>query len=169
MLHRCHNWIDKNIALLWCSCGACGYALNLSSSNRNTANIGSKYNKAIKKGVIPFFYIDESRFTQVDELNCVPHFISKHSWGLFRPRTKLLCRKCGNHIGHAYEEITFPLGSENSDSNSSNGASVCRKFNVRIRALQPSSEDSGIPFVVWFRWLLLIKIHCPCEKACFPI
>ncbi|XXG55043.1 hypothetical protein AAC387_Pa03g2778 [Persea americana] len=130
------------------SCGACGYALNLSSSNRNTANIGSKYNKAIKKGVIPFFYIDESRFTQVDELNCVPHFISKHSWGLFRPRTKLLCRKCGNHIGHAYEEITFPLGSENSDSNSSNGASVCRKFNVRIRALQPSSEDSGIPFVV---------------------
>ncbi|RHN77923.1 hypothetical protein MtrunA17_Chr1g0159961 [Medicago truncatula] len=31
------------------SCGACGYELNLSSSNRNTTSIGSKYGKSIKR------------------------------------------------------------------------------------------------------------------------
>ncbi|XP_014620830.1 uncharacterized protein LOC114381087 isoform X2 [Glycine soja] len=31
------------------SCGTCGYELNLSSSNRNTASIGSKYGKSIKR------------------------------------------------------------------------------------------------------------------------
>ncbi|KAG1337997.1 transcription factor bHLH52 [Cocos nucifera] len=66
-------------------CGHCGYALNLSSSNRNTTNIGSKR------------------------------------------RTRLLCRKCGSYIGSAYEENSPPIGSENSDSSSANGASACKK------------------------------------------
>ncbi|XP_060673373.1 uncharacterized protein At4g08330, chloroplastic-like isoform X3 [Ziziphus jujuba] len=61
------------------SCGTCGYELNLSSSNRNTSTIGSKYGKSIKRGIISFIYIDDSRFTQVDEIQCIPHF-SKHSW-----------------------------------------------------------------------------------------
>ncbi|XP_034197072.1 uncharacterized protein At4g08330, chloroplastic isoform X2 [Prunus dulcis] len=78
------------------SCGSCGYELNLSSNNRNTSTIGSnKYGKSIKRGIISFFHIDDSRFTQVDELQCKPHF-SKRSWGLFSRRTKLLCRKCEN-------------------------------------------------------------------------
>ncbi|XBI91322.1 hypothetical protein VPH35_028669 [Triticum aestivum] len=34
------------------SCGYCGYTLNLSSSTRNTANIGSKYGKQIRKGAV---------------------------------------------------------------------------------------------------------------------
>ncbi|MQL81180.1 hypothetical protein Taro_013638 [Colocasia esculenta] len=123
-------------------CGSCGYALNLSSSNRNTTNFGSKYGKAIRKGVISFFSVDESRFSKSDEYRCIP-YISKNSWGLFRRRTKLLCRKCGNHIGVAYDES---YKSENSDSSGGNGASVHKKYNIKISALQPSSDESLIPF-----------------------
>nr|TKS18347.1 hypothetical protein D5086_0000000160 [Populus alba] len=49
------------------SCGSCGYPLNLTSSNRITSNIGSGYQKSIKKGYISFVSVDLSRFTQVDE------------------------------------------------------------------------------------------------------
>ncbi|KAF0923836.1 hypothetical protein E2562_007695 [Oryza meyeriana var. granulata] len=81
------------------SCGYCGYALNLSSLTRNTSNIGrSKYGKQIKKGVISFFAIDESRFTQTDEVSCKPYFHSRRSWGFFRRRTRLFCGKCGGRI-----------------------------------------------------------------------
>ncbi|KAA8546408.1 hypothetical protein F0562_002853 [Nyssa sinensis] len=133
------------------SCGSCGYELNLSSSSRNTSTIGSKYGKSIKKGIISFFCIDESRFTQIEEFQCIPYFISKHSWGLFRRRTKLLCRKCGNHIGTAYDvnSSSYPLVSDGSDSASGSEVSVGRKYDVRIRALQPSSsEESDIVLAV---------------------
>lgn len=133
------------------SCGACGYELNLSSSNRNTATIGSKYGKSIKRGIISFFQIDESRFMKVDDVRCIPYFISKNSWGLFRRRTKLLCRKCGNHVGEAYNDknCSYPLVPD--DTNSSE-AVTHRKFDIRIRALQPSSADqTGTPLVHWCR------------------
>ncbi|XP_057445619.1 uncharacterized protein At4g08330, chloroplastic-like [Lotus japonicus] len=128
------------------SCGTCGYELNLSSSNRNTSSIGStKYGKSIKRGIIPFFNIDDSRFTQVDEIECAPHF-SKHSWGLFRRKTKLLCRKCCNYIGNAYDGYTsssFPLvvsnGTESSPAATESPNQA--KYNIRIRALQPSSSS----------------------------
>ncbi|KAL4308992.1 hypothetical protein GQ457_01G012420 [Hibiscus cannabinus] len=129
------------------SCGSCGYELNLCSSRRITATIGSKYGKSIKRGIISFFSIDESRFTQVDEFQCIPYF-SRHSWGLFRRRTKLLCCKCGNHIGNAYEDKTsgYALVLDKSDSSSGNEASSQRKYDVRIRALQPSSaQELGTP------------------------
>lgn len=128
-----------------CSCGSCGYALNLSSSNRNTTNLGSKYRKSIKKGVVSFHSVDESRFSQTDELKCLPYFTSKNSWGLFRRTTKLLCRKCGNYIGSAYEEVCSPSASDNSDSSSGNGTGASKKYKIRISALQPASDDSGIP------------------------
>lgn len=133
-----------------CSCGSCGHELNLSSSGRNTSTIGSKYGKSIKRGIISFFYIDESRFTQVEELRCGP-FISKNSWGLFRRRTKLLCRKCGNLIGMAYDDhdSAYPLVSDGLDSASGTEISSRRKYDVRIRALQPSSSgEVGIPLAV---------------------
>lgn len=136
------------------SCGTCGYELNLSSSNRNTASIGSKYGKSIKRGIISFFSIDLSRFTQVDEIQCVPHF-DKHSWGLFRRRTKLLCRKCGNHIGNAYNGYTssFPLVTDGAESSPSSKVVSHTKYDIRIRALQPSSsEESGIPVYAWNTW-----------------
>ncbi|PKA63304.1 Uncharacterized protein AXF42_Ash017773 [Apostasia shenzhenica] len=128
------------------SCGSCGYLLNLSSSCRNTANIGSKYRKAIKKGLVSFYYIDESRFTHTDELSCLPYFNSKLSWGIFRRRTKLGCRRCGNYIGCAYEEYS-PLpsfGSDCSHSSSGNGAGSSKKYEIKISALQPSSEELAL-------------------------
>ncbi|XP_022748748.1 uncharacterized protein At4g08330, chloroplastic-like [Durio zibethinus] len=125
------------------SCGSCGYELNLSSTSRNTATIGSKYGKSIKRGIISFFNIDESRFTQVDEFQCIPN-LSKHSWGLFRHKTKLLCRKCGNHIGNAYDDKTsgYPLVLDGSNSSSGNEVSSHRKYDIRIRALQPLSATT---------------------------
>ncbi|XP_042477123.1 uncharacterized protein At4g08330, chloroplastic-like [Macadamia integrifolia] len=132
------------------SCGSCGYALNLSSSNRDTSTIGSKYGKSLKRGIISFFSIDENRFTQIDEICCIPYFISKNYWGLFRRSKSLLCRKCGNHIGYAYEERTSSsLTPDGSDITSGKGNSVYKKYDIKIRALQPSSsEESGVPLVI---------------------
>ncbi|KAL8167215.1 hypothetical protein V2J09_008714 [Rumex salicifolius] len=136
------------------SCGSCGYDLSLSSSNRNTASIGSKYGKSIKRGMISFFQIDESRFTQADEIQCIPFFSSKKSWGLIRKKTKLLCRKCGNHIGNAYDDRTqsyalVPAGITDNKPVRPEVVSY-RKFDIRIRALQPSSsvDQSGTPLFV---------------------
>ncbi|KAL2232382.1 UNVERIFIED_CONTAM: putative protein, chloroplastic [Sesamum indicum] len=131
-------------------CGSCGYDLNLSSSSRNTSTIGSKYGKSIKKGIISFFSIDESRFNQVEEFKCVPYFISKHSWGLFRRRTKLLCRKCGNHVGIAYDDnsaSSYHLITNGTGSPSGSEISNKRKYDIRIRSLQPSSAGFGTPLV----------------------
>uniref|UniRef100_A0ACD5TG48 Uncharacterized protein n=1 Tax=Avena sativa TaxID=4498 RepID=A0ACD5TG48_AVESA len=133
------------------SCGYCGYELNLSSSTRNTANIGSKYGKQIRKGVISFFAIDEGRFTQTDEVSCTPYFRSRCSWGFFRNRTRLLCRKCGAHIGSAYEDEDSALYETLDDTQtSSQGGSVSsrKKYVVKINALQPSSDDSAAPFTL---------------------
>jgi len=77
------------------SCGYCGYALNLSSSARDTEGIETKYRKQIRKGVVAFVAVDESRFTLAHELTCTPYFRSARSWGLFRRRSRLLYRKCG--------------------------------------------------------------------------
>jgi len=141
------GYIENKIEELWCSCSICGYELNLSSSNRNTSTIDSKYGKSIKRGKISFFFIDESRFTQVDEFQCFP-FFSKISLCLFRQRTALLCRKCGNHIGIAYadEASAYPLVADGSDSFSVSEVFKRRKYDVKIRALQPSSvEQFSIP------------------------
>ncbi|XP_050230330.1 uncharacterized protein At4g08330, chloroplastic [Mercurialis annua] len=145
-LHSFFSSSSASVRHVSYSCGACGYELNLSSSSRNTSAIGSKYGKSIKRGIISFLDIDESRFTQAEEFQCIPYF-SKNKWSLFRRRTKLLCRKCGNHIGIAYDDetSTYPLVSDGSDSSSAND-SKRRKFDVKIRALQPSSIDSfGVP------------------------
>jgi len=150
-LHGLCFFKRRKLNELWCSCGICGYELNLSSSNRNTSSIGSKYGKSIKKGIISFFFIDESRFTQVDEFQCIP-FFSRNSWGLFHRRTALLCRKCGNHIGIAYDDkaSAYPLVADGSDSSSVSEVSKHRKYDVKIRALQPSSVDQfSTPIHTW--------------------
>ncbi|XP_031097428.1 uncharacterized protein At4g08330, chloroplastic-like isoform X1 [Ipomoea triloba] len=131
------------------SCGCCGYELNLCSSSRNTSTIGSKYNKCIKKGIISFLYIDESRFTQVKEVRCMPYFVSKHSWGFFPRRTKLLCRKCGNHVGTAYDnDVAYPLVADELDSTIPDETATHRRYDIKIRSLQPSSEDPRTPAVI---------------------
>ncbi|KAF8716933.1 hypothetical protein HU200_026035 [Digitaria exilis] len=141
-------------------CGYCGYALNLSSSARDTAGIGSKYRKQIKKGVVAFVAVDESRFTLTDEVTCMPYFRSRRAWGLFRKRSRLLCRKCGGRIGAAYDEedrdtglsddgfsddlrASSGSGGSGSGSSSSSSASSQRNYVIKISALQPSSDDSA--------------------------
>ncbi|KAL7081844.1 hypothetical protein ACP275_14G064000 [Erythranthe tilingii] len=113
------------------SCGSCGYALNLTSSNRATSSIGSKYSKSINKGSISFLSIDPSRFTQVDEVNCLPI-----TWGRYRSKSKLLCRSCGVLIGYGYGDSTALCGLESPTSS----ASSYKKITVKIRALQPSGS-----------------------------
>ncbi|CAO2195159.1 unnamed protein product [Urochloa humidicola] len=145
------------------SCGYCGYALNLSSSARDTAGIGSKYRKQIKKGVVAFVAVDESRFTLADEVTCTPYFRSRRAWGLFRRRSRLLCRKCGGRIGSAYEEEDRDTGLGDGDafsddlrassgsggSGGGSSASSQRSYVIRIGALQPSSDDSdAVPFTL---------------------
>ncbi|XP_073300135.1 uncharacterized protein At4g08330, chloroplastic-like [Primulina huaijiensis] len=95
------------------SCGACGYPLNLTSSNRATSSISSKYRKSINKGFVSFLSIDVSRFTQVDEVNCLPI-----CWGHYRSKTKFLCRKCGVLIGYGYCDSTALCGLESPTSSS---------------------------------------------------
>lgn len=120
-----------SLYLIHCSCGSCGYPLNLASSNRVTSSIGSKYSKSIKKGYISFLSIDLSRFTQVDELNCLPI-----SWGHYGSKSKLLCRQCGVLIGYGYGDSTAFCGF---DSPASSSASY-KKIVIKIRALQPSED-----------------------------
>ncbi|KAE9610208.1 hypothetical protein Lalb_Chr07g0184161 [Lupinus albus] len=131
------------------SCGSCGYELNLNSSNRNTTSfIDSKcYNKFIKRGVISFFSIDETRFSQHHQLpfsfSSLPFFNSKRQWGLslFQPtttrrrkRTKLFCRMCGTHLGYGY---SLP----NPHSKSWDGITDSRIYDMKLNALQPSLYD----------------------------
>ncbi|OAY74279.1 uncharacterized protein At4g08330, chloroplastic-like [Ananas comosus] len=115
------------------SCGSCGFDLCLSSSDRNTASIGSaKYGRAMRKGIVAFSAINESRFARAEGIRCRPYFESKGSWGLFRRRTELRCRKCGSSIGCAY--ATLGCGSEK-------GA----VYYIKIGALRPScgEDDDG--------------------------
>ncbi|KAJ1286082.1 hypothetical protein BS78_03G326400 [Paspalum vaginatum] len=143
------------------SCGYCGYALNLSSSARDTAGIGSKYRKQIKKGVVAFVAVDESRFTLTDEVACMPYFRSSRSWGIFRRRSRLLCRKCGGRIGDAYEDEDDARDSGMCDADGSSddmrassgsggsSASSQKSYVIKISALQPSSDDSAVvPFTL---------------------
>lgn len=116
--------------ILVCSCGSCGYPLNLASSNRITSGIGSEYKKSIKKGFISFLSVDLSRFTQVDEVNCLPF-----SW-IHYSKTKLLCRKCGVLIGYGYKDSSALCGFDSPTSSNSD----YKKFMIKIRALQPSEE-----------------------------
>ncbi|KAB2003843.1 hypothetical protein ERO13_D11G152366v2 [Gossypium hirsutum] len=113
------------------SCGSCGYPLNLTSSNRIATSISSEYRKSVEKGLISFLSVDLSRFTQVDEVHCFPV-----SWGRHRSKTKLLCRKCGVHIGYGYGDAPALCGFDSPDSSSG----AFRKFTIKIRALQPSDE-----------------------------
>ncbi|KAL9678603.1 hypothetical protein QQ045_016451 [Rhodiola kirilowii] len=133
------------------SCGACGYELNLNSCNRDVSVTCSKYEKFLKKGVVPFFSIDETRFTQREELRCKPFFNFKHSWGLFQRRIKLLCGKCGNHIGFACKGQPKPtLGSSHITLSKSvvtsswNGMPDSRIYNIKLGSVQPCTSGSDL-------------------------
>ncbi|KAL2528292.1 Uncharacterized protein Fot_20893 [Forsythia ovata] len=125
------------------SCGSCGYELNLNSCNRNISAIDSKYGKSMKRGVISFFSIDESRFNQINKLQLLPYFTSRSSsWRLFRRQTKLLCRNCGNYIG-----TVSPFQLVKSNSATWDGISACRTYDIKICSLRPLSSDESSIFI----------------------
>ncbi|KAJ6723914.1 F-BOX/LRR-REPEAT PROTEIN 12 [Salix koriyanagi] len=129
------------------ACCSCGYPLNLTSSNRITSNIGSGYKKSIKKGYISFLSVDLSRFTQVDEVNCLPV-----SWGRYRSKSKLLCRKCGVHVGYGYGDSPVLCGFDSPNSSSS----AYKKFTIKIRALQPPEDCLSVALIVdHLVWLVI--------------
>ncbi|KAK8694197.1 hypothetical protein V6N13_071753 [Hibiscus sabdariffa] len=127
------------------SCGSCGYPLHLTSSNRIASGFGisSEYSKSVKKGLISFLSVDLSRFTQVDEVHCFPV-----SWGRYRLKTKLLCRKCGVHIGYGYGDAPALCGF---DSPESSGAAykkfttLCLDCCFRISGYGISLVGDGCP------------------------
>ncbi|KAG9150651.1 hypothetical protein Leryth_008127 [Lithospermum erythrorhizon] len=128
------------------SCGSCGYELNLSSLNRNTSAIGAKYGKSIKRGIITFFTIDETRFIQKNKLQYLPYFSSKqNTWSLFQRCIELLCKNCGNHIGIAYK------GKKSIGSTplklTWDGISGYRIYDIKICSLTPSSHDKSGLFI----------------------
>lgn len=130
------------------SCGSCGYELNLNSCNRNTTVIGSKYGKTMRRGVLSFLCIDESRFTQISKVRCIPYFRSKNSWGFFKQHTKLFCRNCSSYIGIAHIEnnntSAASLARKNINVKSDatpnwDGLSACKtNYDIKICALRPS-------------------------------
>lgn len=109
-----------------CSCGACGYDLKLSSSARNTAGIvgagAGGYGRAIRRGVVTFDAINDARFGHVDEFRCV----DVRARRLFTRRTRLLCRKCGAHLGFGYHDTA--------------AAKSPPRYHIKIRALHPSES-----------------------------
>ncbi|KAL0436650.1 UNVERIFIED_CONTAM: F-box/LRR-repeat protein 12 [Sesamum radiatum] len=140
------------------SCGSCGYHLNLTSSNRVTSSIGSRYSKTINKGSISFRSIDPSRFTQVDQVNCLPI-----SWGRYRSKSKLLCRNCGVLIGYGYGDSTALCGLESPTSS----GSAYKKIVLQSLSLSGCIElpDSGLSMLLNYG-LKLESLHLDC---CFGI
>lgn len=131
--------------IVYGSCGWCGYELNLNSCNRNIAAIDAEYGKSMKRGVISFYSIDESRFTQREKLRWLP---SKKSWRPFQRRTKLLCRSCGNYIGTAWnvddQTTSFsPFQIIKQNSATWDGISSPRMYEIKIRSLKPLSLEES--------------------------
>ncbi|KAL0390318.1 UNVERIFIED_CONTAM: F-box/LRR-repeat protein 12 [Sesamum calycinum] len=124
------------------SCGSCGYHLNLTSSNRVTSSIGSRYSKSINKGSISFRSIDPSRFTQVDEVNCLPI-----SWGRYRSKSKLLCRNCGVLIGYGYGDSTALCGLESPTSSGSAYKKILLQSLSLSGCIELPDSDHGLSFV----------------------
>ncbi|MCO5577329.1 hypothetical protein L7F22_031158 [Adiantum nelumboides] len=117
------------------SCGACGYHLNLSSSQRLLSSINRK---ALRKSSIPFLSIDESKIKQLDEFICAPYVHANGSMGLHKLRTRLLCGKCEKEIGHTHSSDRASFEQiDSSDSSSSSGTSEHRRFCIKIKTLQP--------------------------------
>ncbi|KAL5202035.1 hypothetical protein ABZP36_012987 [Zizania latifolia] len=111
-------------------CGACGFDLKLSSAARNTAagivaGVGGRGGHAARRGgVVRFDAIDDARFGHVDEFRIV----DVRARRLFTRRTRLLCRKCGAHLGFAYDDHAVAGRSPPPPP---------PRYDIKIRALHP--------------------------------
>ncbi|KAH0748615.1 hypothetical protein KY290_027847 [Solanum tuberosum] len=108
------------------SCGSCGYELNLNSCNRNTTVIGSKYGKTMRRGVLSFLCIDESRFTQISKLRCSPYFSTSNN----------------NSTSGAAIHIDVNSDAALATPNCWDGLSACTtNYEIKICALRPSVKE----------------------------
>ncbi|KQK07874.1 uncharacterized protein At4g08330, chloroplastic [Brachypodium distachyon] len=108
-------------AVTYC-CGACGYDLKLSSNAREYTADG-----IVGRGraaTVAFGAIDDDRFGHLDEFRC----LDVRARRLFARRTRLLCRKCGAHLGFGYDDTA--------------AARRPPRYLIKIRALHPASSDS---------------------------
>lgn len=119
-----------------CSCGSCGYELNLNSCNRNISLMNEEYGKSMKRGVISFFSIDETRFTLINKVG------STNLWRLFRRPTKLLCRNCGNYIGTSSSPSRLRLVKQSSVAWDGISARATT-YEIKIRSLRPLSLETS--------------------------
>ncbi|KAL8045441.1 hypothetical protein ABFX02_08G114600 [Erythranthe guttata] len=129
-----YSLITKHVSY---SCGSCGYELNLNSCNRD---LSEQYEKSIKRGVISFYSIDESRFTEMNN-----KMMRWRLWFLFqgRSRTKLLCRNCGSYVGtvcninNNNNSSSFSSVIKNTSAVTWDGISARRTYEIKIRSLRP--------------------------------
>lgn len=117
--------------LIYGSCGSCAYPLNLKSSDQIALAAISEHKKSTENSFVPFKAIDPSRFTQEEEISCFPVY-----FGCNRPKTKLLCRRCGTHIGHTCRDLNFLCCFHSPNSSRSSN----HKFYINVQALQPSTD-----------------------------
>ncbi|CAA0825069.1 Uncharacterized protein - chloroplastic [Striga hermonthica] len=139
------------------SCGSCGYELNLNSCNRNISAMDAKYEKSMKRGVISFFSVDESRFTQINKIPWLPYLTISNkpsSWRIFKKRTKLLCRNCGNYIGFTRNANNcssrlspFKAMVKHNSAKTWDGISGHTSYEIKIRSLRPVSFDGPAFFM----------------------
>ncbi|KAM0836650.1 hypothetical protein ACQ4PT_062175 [Festuca glaucescens] len=104
-------------------CGACGYDLKLSSLARDTAGGATRR----RRSVVVFEAIDDTRFGHLDEFRC----LDVRALRLFARRTRLLCRKCGAHLGYGYHEHDTAADSK------------APRYHIKIRALHPASPKDA--------------------------
>ncbi|KAK4749049.1 hypothetical protein SAY87_026498 [Trapa incisa] len=114
------------------SCGYCAYPLNLKSSDQIASAESSEQKKSTGKNFVSFRAIDQSRFTQEEEISCFPIYFGRE-----HPKTQLFCRKCGAHVGHVCTNSTFLSCFQSSNSSRSSS----HRFYVDVQALQPYTDS----------------------------
>ncbi|XP_047093463.1 uncharacterized protein At4g08330, chloroplastic-like [Lolium rigidum] len=120
--------LHRSLSTVTYGCGRCGYDLKLSSLARDTAGmVGAGATTGCGRGggaaVVVFDAIDDARFGHLDEFRC----LDVRARRLFARRTRLLCRKCGSHVGFGYDDNT--------------AATRPPRYHIKIRALHPASQD----------------------------
>ncbi|CAM0958101.1 unnamed protein product [Alopecurus aequalis] len=120
--------LHRSLSTVTYCCGRCGYDLKLSSLARDTAGmVGAGARKGRGAAVVVFDAIDDARFGHLDEFRC----LDVRARRLFARRTRLLCRKCGAHVGFGYDDNT--------------AAKRPPRYHIKIRALHPAASDAASP------------------------
>uniref|UniRef100_A0ACD5W425 Uncharacterized protein n=1 Tax=Avena sativa TaxID=4498 RepID=A0ACD5W425_AVESA len=118
--------LHRSLSTVTYCCGRCGYDLKLSSLARDTAGmVGAGARIGCGRpgtAVVVFDAIDDARFGHLDEFRC----LDVRARRLFARRTRLLCRKCGAHVGFGYDDST--------------AATRPPRYHIKIRALHPAAS-----------------------------